>query len=49
MAGRVAGIESQHLRQEVSTVTQLLAGLKYKKELTQAIFREGEMRELVIY
>lgn len=49
VAERIAAIEPQSLRQEVSTATQLLAGLKYEKELIQAIFREGLMRESVIY
>lgn len=49
VAQPVAALEPQSLRQEVSTATQLLAGLKYEKELIQAIFREGVMRESVIY
>lgn len=36
-------------RQEVSEYTQILAGLKFKKELIQQMFREGMMRESVIY
>jgi predicted transposase YdaD len=36
-------------RQEVSTYTQILAGLKFKKDLIRRIFREGMMRESVIY
>ncbi|MCY7392586.1 MAG: Rpn family recombination-promoting nuclease/putative transposase, partial [Leptolyngbyaceae cyanobacterium CAN_BIN12] len=36
-------------RQEVSTYTQILAGLKFEKALIQKIFREGMMRESVIY
>ncbi|MDS3860906.1 Rpn family recombination-promoting nuclease/putative transposase [Thermosynechococcaceae cyanobacterium BACA0444] len=49
VAQRITALEPPSLRQEVSTATQLLAGLKYEKELIQAIFREGVMRESVIY
>jgi predicted transposase YdaD len=36
-------------RPEISTYTQILAGLKYKKDLIRQLFREGMMRESVIY
>ncbi|MES1025704.1 DUF4351 domain-containing protein [Gloeocapsa sp. BRSZ] len=34
---------------EIAAYTQILAGLKHNKELIQQIFREGMMRESVIY
>ncbi|MBD2415856.1 hypothetical protein FACHB389_29395 [Nostoc calcicola FACHB-389] len=36
-------------RPEISAYTQILAGLKYKKDLIKNLFREGMMRESVIY
>jgi predicted transposase/invertase (TIGR01784 family) len=36
-------------RAEISAYTQILAGLKYKKDLIRNLFREGMMRESVIY
>ncbi|QLE55282.1 DUF4351 domain-containing protein [Nostoc sp. TCL26-01] len=36
-------------RPEISAYTQILAGLKYRKDLIRQIFREGMMRESVIY
>ena len=36
-------------RGEISSYTQILAGLKYKKDLIRQLFREGMMRESVIY
>ncbi len=36
-------------RGEISAYTQILAGLKYKKDLIRQLFREGMMRESVIY
>ncbi|MBW4614845.1 MAG: Rpn family recombination-promoting nuclease/putative transposase [Desmonostoc vinosum HA7617-LM4] len=36
-------------RSQISAYTQILAGLKYKKNLIQQLFREGMMRESVIY
>ncbi|MDJ0798609.1 MAG: Rpn family recombination-promoting nuclease/putative transposase [Calothrix sp. MO_167.B12] len=36
-------------RGEISAYTQILAGLKYKKDLIRQLFREGVMRESVIY
>lgn len=36
-------------RQDISTYTQILAGLKFKKDFIRRIFREGMMRESVIY
>jgi predicted transposase YdaD len=48
VAGQVNLLEGNQL-QEVSTYTQILAGLKFKKDLIRRIFREGMMRESVIY
>lgn len=36
-------------RQEVSGYTQILAGLRFEKDLIRQLFREGMMRESVIY
>ncbi len=36
-------------RAEISAYTQILAGLKYKKDLIRQLFREGMMRESLIY
>ncbi|BAT56328.1 hypothetical protein NOS3756_53320 [Nostoc sp. NIES-3756] len=36
-------------RSEISAYTQILAGLKYRKDLIKQLFREGMMRESVIY
>jgi predicted transposase YdaD len=36
-------------RQEVSAYVQLMAGLKYDKDRIRRVFREGMMRESVIY
>ncbi len=36
-------------RQEISTYTQILAGLKFEKGLIRQLFREDIMRESVIY
>ncbi len=36
-------------RAEISTYTKILAGLKYKQDLIRQLFREGIMRESVIY
>lgn len=36
-------------RPEISAYTQILAGLKFKKDLIQQLFQEGIMRESVIY
>ncbi|QLE59154.1 DUF4351 domain-containing protein [Nostoc sp. TCL26-01] len=36
-------------RPEISAYTQILAGLKYRKDLIRQLFREGMMRESVIY
>lgn len=36
-------------RQEISAYTQILAGLKFKKDFIQQVFREEMMQESVIY
>jgi predicted transposase YdaD len=36
-------------RREISVCAQVLAGLRFEKELIRAVFREGVMRESVIY
>jgi predicted transposase/invertase (TIGR01784 family) len=36
-------------RPEISAYTQILAGLKFEKDLIKRLFREGMMRESVIY
>ncbi len=48
VAQRVTQLDPQ-IRSEVSGYTQILAGLKFEKTLIQQIFREGMMRESVIY
>jgi predicted transposase YdaD len=48
VAQRLSQID-QEQRQEISEYTQILAGLKFEKELIQRLFREGMMRESVIY
>jgi len=49
VAERVNQIEPESERRELSTVVQLMAGLQYKEELIESIFREGMMRESVMY
>ncbi|MBE9004306.1 Rpn family recombination-promoting nuclease/putative transposase [Fortiea sp. LEGE XX443] len=48
VAQRVTQLEPEQ-RREVSTYAQILAGLKFEKGLIQQMFREGMMRESVIY
>ncbi|BAZ40922.1 hypothetical protein NIES4101_68840 [Calothrix sp. NIES-4101] len=48
VAQRVAQLEPEQ-RREVSSYVQILAGLKFKKGFIQKMFREGMMRESVIY
>jgi predicted transposase YdaD len=48
VAERVEGIEAQK-RPEILTYTKILAGLKYRKDLIQQLFKGGMMRESVIY
>ena len=46
---QVAEIPEVTKRQEMSAYVQLMAGLKYDKEVIRRVFREGMMRESVIY
>lgn len=46
---QVAQIPELTERQEMSSYVQLMAGLKYDKEEIRRVFREGMMRESVIY
>jgi predicted transposase/invertase (TIGR01784 family) len=46
---RLDMIESPGQRQEAATCSQVLARLRFKKELIQGLFRERIMRESVIY
>ncbi|MBD2488059.1 DUF4351 domain-containing protein [Aulosira sp. FACHB-615] len=48
VAQRVTQLEPEQ-RREVSGYVQILAGLKFEKNLIQQMFREGMMRESVIY
>ncbi|MEH2411828.1 Rpn family recombination-promoting nuclease/putative transposase [Nostoc sp.] len=48
VVARVNQLEPEQ-RPEISAYTQILAGLKYKKDLIRQLFREGMMRESVIY
>lgn len=42
-------IEPESQRKEISAYTQLMAGLRFNKKLIYQVFREGMMRESVIY
>jgi predicted transposase/invertase (TIGR01784 family) len=48
-AAEVSKIESESLRQEIAGYAQLMAGLRFKTDLIHRVFREGMMRESVIY
>jgi predicted transposase/invertase (TIGR01784 family) len=48
VAEQVSQLEESQ-RQEVSGYTQILAGLKFEKDVIRQVFREGMMRESVIY
>ncbi len=45
---QVSKIESAQQRQQISVYTQLLVGLRFKKELVKQILQEDMMRESVI-
>lgn len=49
VAEQVSNIEEPATRQEISTCTQLLAGLRFNENLIRQVFQEGIMRESVIY
>ncbi|MBW4614019.1 MAG: Rpn family recombination-promoting nuclease/putative transposase [Desmonostoc vinosum HA7617-LM4] len=48
VVGKVNQLEPRQ-RTEISAYTQILAGLKYNQDLIRKLFREGMMRESVIY
>ena len=48
-AQQISQIQPTQKQQEVSSYLQVLAGLKYNKDIIRRIFREGIMRESVIY
>jgi predicted transposase/invertase (TIGR01784 family) len=48
-AAEVSKIESESLRKEIAGYAQLMAGLRFKTDLIHRVFREGMMRESVIY
>lgn len=49
VAAEVAKIESNVQRKEISASTEILAGLRFNKNLIRNLFREEIMRESVIY
>lgn len=49
VATQVANIESTDQQQNVSACVQMLAGLRFEKNLIRQLFREEIMRESVIY
>ena len=49
VATQVANIESTDRQQNVSACVQMLAGLRFEKNLIRQLFREEIMRESVIY
>jgi predicted transposase/invertase (TIGR01784 family) len=49
VAEEVAKIEEPEQQQVISNCTQLLAGLRFKKDLIRQLFTRGIMRESVIY
>lgn len=49
VATQVANIESAEQQQNVSACVQMLAGLRFEKNLIRQLFREEIMRESVIY
>jgi len=49
VAAEVAKIESNVQRREISASTEILAGLRFNKNLIRNLFREEIMRESVIY
>jgi predicted transposase/invertase (TIGR01784 family) len=48
-AAQVSKIEPESQRKEISAYAQLMAGLRFNKKLIYQVFREGMMRESVIY
>lgn len=49
VAEQVSKIEETNQRQEVGTCAQILAGLRFEESLIRQVFKEGLMRESVIY
>ncbi|GAB4279840.1 MAG: DUF4351 domain-containing protein [Oscillatoriaceae cyanobacterium] len=49
VAEQVATIEDESQRQTLSGYAQILAGLRYEKDLIRELFREDMMKESVIY
>jgi predicted transposase/invertase (TIGR01784 family) len=49
VAGEVSKIPQNQQREVISNCTQILAGLRFKKDLIREIFTGGIMRESVIY
>ena len=49
VAGEISKIPQNQQREVISNCTQILAGLRFKKDLIREIFRGGIMRESVIY
>lgn len=49
VAAQVANIESIDLRRNLAANTQILAGLRFEKNLIRSLFREEIMKESVIY
>ena len=42
-------IENRRLKSNVSTIAQILAGIKFKEDLIKAYFKENIMKESVVY
>ena len=49
VAEQITKIESLEVRQEISSCTQILAGLRFDKDLIDNFFRKEIMQESVIY
>ncbi len=49
VAHQVDSLPEQEQRRQVSSYVQLMAGLKYDKDIVRRLFREDIMRESVIY
>jgi predicted transposase/invertase (TIGR01784 family) len=49
VARRIKRIDNMSERETISGCTQILAGLRYEKQLIRSVFKEGMMRESVIY
>ncbi len=49
VAQQVSLIESPDKRREISTIAQMLAGLRFRSAFIRQFFKEGVMRESVIY